>query len=228
MGLNERSGRPRQERGPLTLPVHRRASRETGHTLVTSPNLGPSALCPEPPSALHSAPTPVNSLSSNRKNKGRGWGGQQLESGRAGTGTAAGTGRSQHDDVTGWMGRRLPNLKCWITGNFSRHWEEKGQRGQVRAARRPAKARPAAQASDRPPDDSHVRLQQVAAQGPGVAQPQSSPQAFGEDQPFPPKAAHSTTIRPGPGKDRRVRGGGDGGRRQPNRTRQQPRSGAAK
>lgn len=47
--------------------------------------------------------------------------GQQLELGRAGTGTAARTGCSQHDDMTGWMGRRLPNLKCWITGNFSRH-----------------------------------------------------------------------------------------------------------
>lgn len=81
MGLNGRRGRPGRERGPgpcagpLTLPVHRRASRETGHTLVTCPNLGPSALCPEPPSAPHSPPTPVNSLSSNRKNKGRGWGG---------------------------------------------------------------------------------------------------------------------------------------------------------
>ena len=80
--------------------------------------------------------------------------GRQLESGRAGTGAAAGTGHSQHDDVTGWMGSRLPNLKCWITGNFSRHCEETGQRGQVRAAWGPAKARPAAQASDGPPDGS--------------------------------------------------------------------------
>ena len=46
-----------------------------------------------------------------------------------------------------------------------------------------------------------------------MAQSQSSPQASGEeqsfppvpDQPFPPKATHSTTIRPGPSKDRRVR-----------------------
>ena len=81
MGLNGRRGRPGQEQGPGTLrwPLHlarpRRARRESGHTLVTSPDLGPSALCPEPLSAPHLAPTPVNSLSSNRKNKGRGWGG---------------------------------------------------------------------------------------------------------------------------------------------------------
>lgn len=23
--------------------------------------------------------------------------------------------------LTGWMESRLPNLKCWMTGNFSRH-----------------------------------------------------------------------------------------------------------
>jgi len=25
--------------------------------------------------------------------------------------------------LTGWMESRLPNLKCWMTGNFSRHCE---------------------------------------------------------------------------------------------------------
>lgn len=25
--------------------------------------------------------------------------------------------------LTGWMDSRLPNLKCWMTGNFSRHCE---------------------------------------------------------------------------------------------------------
>jgi len=30
---------------------------------------------------------------------------------------------------TGWMERRLPNLKCWITGNFSMHWRERGEGG---------------------------------------------------------------------------------------------------
>ena len=96
---------------------------------------------------------------------------------------AARTGRSQHDDMTGWMGRRLPNLKCWITGNFSRHCEEKGWRGQVRAAWCPAKPCPAAQASDRPPDNSHVRLQQVSVQGPGSGPaPEQPPSLWGRTE----------------------------------------------
>lgn len=76
MGLNREERGPRDPApAPLPLPVRHRASQETGHTLVTSPNLGRSALCPEPPSSPRSPPTPVNSLSSNRKNTGRGWGG---------------------------------------------------------------------------------------------------------------------------------------------------------
>lgn len=33
----------------------------------------------------------------------------------------------QTHGATGWMDNRLPNLKCWITGNFSRHWETGGE-----------------------------------------------------------------------------------------------------
>lgn len=54
---------------PTPLPIHPRGSQETGHTLVTSPNLGPSALCPEPPSTPRSPPTPVNSLLSNKEQR---------------------------------------------------------------------------------------------------------------------------------------------------------------
>lgn len=30
--------------------------------------------------------------------------------------------------LTGWMESRLPNLKCWMTGNFSRHCERATQK----------------------------------------------------------------------------------------------------
>ena len=109
--------------------------------------------------------------------------GQQLELGRAGTGTAARTGCSQHDDMTGWMGRRLPNLKCWITGNFSRHCEEKGRRGQVRAAWCPAKPRLAAQASDRPP--GRLPCADAAGVRPGPRKwpsPRAAPKPLGKNR----------------------------------------------
>lgn len=31
-------------------------------------------------------------------------------------------------DFTGWMESRLPNLKCWMTGNFSRHCRRGGEK----------------------------------------------------------------------------------------------------
>lgn len=36
---------------PLFWSVQHRGAQETGYTLVTSPNLGPEALCSEPPQA---------------------------------------------------------------------------------------------------------------------------------------------------------------------------------
>lgn len=44
----------RVEQGPGT--IHHGGSQETGHTVVTCPNLGISALCPEPSSTPHPLP----------------------------------------------------------------------------------------------------------------------------------------------------------------------------
>lgn len=40
---------------------------------------------------------------------------------------------AQHERqcFVGWMDSRLPNLKCWITGNFSKHWDGRAKRETV-------------------------------------------------------------------------------------------------
>lgn len=43
--------------------------------------------------------------------------------------------------LVGWMDSRLPNLKCWITGNFSKHWREKRRGERRRGERRGEKKR---------------------------------------------------------------------------------------
>lgn len=56
---------------PFFLPIHHRGGQETGHTLVTSPNLGPSALGSEPSSSPTHHPPSQQPLIK-QKNKGRG------------------------------------------------------------------------------------------------------------------------------------------------------------
>lgn len=88
------------------------------------------------------------------------------------------------------MGSRLPNLKCWITGNFSRHCEEGGaeQTGEGRAAALPRPAGPPG-----PPRAPWMTLEartdvvlEVSIQGPGLGPGSEQPPASGEGQSSPP------------------------------------------
>lgn len=43
----------------------------------------------------------------------------------------ASSAQQEHQGLVGWMDSKLPNLKCWITGNFSKHCKGRGQRSET-------------------------------------------------------------------------------------------------